>query len=150
VKVFFDTNVVLDYVLMRKPYYADAKVLYDEVAAKRVVGLISATSLTNISHLLEVYLHEEFQISKLNSKLGALHQVRKLLPVFKVSAVGSSICNIAAVSAFEDYEDAVQYFCAAQDTATHIVTRNTADYASVKSKAITICDPAQLRAILGV
>lgn len=163
-RVFFDTNVVLDYVLTyvaeRKVYYPDAKALYNQVAAGKLVGLISATSLTNISHVAEYYFKKCYSLTEVNSRLGALFIIRdEILPVFApapsgggsaIVPVGHSVCVQASQCEFEDYEDAVQYYCAMSANATHIVTRNKTDFASVAGGAIQICTPQELRKLLKV
>jgi predicted nucleic acid-binding protein len=150
VKVFFDTNIILDYLQARENFYDDAKVLYSEVEQRRLVGLLSATSLTNVSYIVEFHLRKVRNQTIRVSKLGARFAVHRLINTFEIAPVGGAICGEADASEFTDYEDAVQYFCANQSMATHIVTRNKSDFATVASRSIKICDPRELRVILGL
>ena len=51
-KILIDTNVLLDYLLMREPFYKDAeKIVYDCVEGK-VKGCIAAHSVTNMFFIL--------------------------------------------------------------------------------------------------
>ena len=50
-RVLFDTNVVLDVLLARRPHIAPATALLDRVAARTLDGLLGATTLTTIHYL---------------------------------------------------------------------------------------------------
>lgn len=50
-KILFDTNVVLDVLLNREPYVADAIELFSAVENTTITGLLCATTLTTIEYL---------------------------------------------------------------------------------------------------
>jgi predicted nucleic acid-binding protein len=47
-QILFDTNVILDVLLKREPWYPDAAKLWQAVDEKQVVGYITASILTDI------------------------------------------------------------------------------------------------------
>ena len=51
-RVLFDTNVLLDALLAREPFVADAAFLMESVESGRVEGFISATTITDVHYLV--------------------------------------------------------------------------------------------------
>ncbi len=52
-RVLFDTNVLLDALLAREPFVADAAFLLEAVEAGRVEGFLSATTVTDVHYLVK-------------------------------------------------------------------------------------------------
>ncbi|MEH1768381.1 type II toxin-antitoxin system VapC family toxin [Nostoc sp.] len=50
-KVLIDTNIVLDFLLQREPFFQDAELLFQEIDSSRVVGYVTATTLTDIFYI---------------------------------------------------------------------------------------------------
>jgi predicted nucleic acid-binding protein len=48
VKVLVDTNIVLDFLLQREPFFQDAELLFQAIDAGEIVGYVTATTLTDI------------------------------------------------------------------------------------------------------
>ncbi len=53
-RVLFDTNVLLDALLAREPFVADAAFLLETVELGQVEGFMSATTVTDIHYLVYV------------------------------------------------------------------------------------------------
>jgi predicted nucleic acid-binding protein len=51
VRVLIDTNIVLDYLLERDPFLQDAEALFDAIDAEKVIGHVTATTLTDIFYI---------------------------------------------------------------------------------------------------
>ena len=51
-RILIDTNVLLDYLLTREPYYEDAKKIVLACAEGKVVGCIAAHSISNMFFIL--------------------------------------------------------------------------------------------------
>ncbi|WP_148279136.1 type II toxin-antitoxin system VapC family toxin [Anabaena sp. 90] len=51
-RVFIDTNVVLDFLLERKPFVEDAVKLFAKIDAGEIIGFIAATTITNIYYII--------------------------------------------------------------------------------------------------
>jgi predicted nucleic acid-binding protein len=116
---FFDTNILLDYCLSRQPFEKDAQKAVNLVFTKQVKGYVSALSFANMFYLLR----------KENSRDKILDFFKLLRSGFTVIAVDDNIIESSIASAFTDFEDAVQYFCAAKiQKLDAIITRNEKDF----------------------
>lgn len=51
-KVLLDTNVLLDALLAREPFVADAAFLLEAVEAGEIIGFMSATTVTDVHYLV--------------------------------------------------------------------------------------------------
>jgi predicted nucleic acid-binding protein len=51
VRVLIDTNIVLDFLLQREPFFPDAELLFQAIDAGQVVGYVTATTLTDIFYI---------------------------------------------------------------------------------------------------
>jgi len=52
VKIFLDTNVLLDVLLDRKPFYADSAAVWTLAERRTIEGLISAISFNNVYYVV--------------------------------------------------------------------------------------------------
>jgi predicted nucleic acid-binding protein len=48
VRVLIDTNIVLDFLLQREPFFQDAELLFQAINAGQLIGYVTATTLTDI------------------------------------------------------------------------------------------------------
>lgn len=134
-KVLFDTNVVLDFLLDRNPFAATATRLVARVERRELEGLLGATTLTTIHYILARAL----------GKQAAIEAVRDLLALFSVAAVDGRTLSLAADLAFPDFEDAVLHEAARLAGARAIVTRNEDDF---RGATLGIDSPEDLEAAL--
>lgn len=133
-RILFDTNVILDLLLERSPYLADAAALFAAVHHSWLTGLLCATTITTI-HYIGRQTHGP---AKTRAKL------RQLLAMFTVAPVTQSVLLDALDLDFTDFEVAVhEAACAAE--AVGIVTRNTHDF---RHSRIRIYTPRELVTIL--
>jgi len=114
VKVFVDTNILLDVLMRRRPFYAAAAQLWTRAETAQVRGSVSAFSLSNVYYI----------VRKLAGKRRAAEALRLLRDVFDVTTVDRQIVDQAIDSDIDDFEDAVQYFCALRAGARYLVTRD--------------------------
>lgn len=118
-KVLFDTNVLIDFLLDRAPFADAATDLLSQVDRGQIEGLVCATSMTTIFYLVQKAL----------GKSEARRHIATLLSILDVSPVNRTTLERAAGSAVTDYEDAVVIEAARQANATCIVTRDERDFA---------------------
>jgi len=135
VKILFDTNVILDVMLLREPFYKAATHLMAEVERKNVTGYLCPTTVTTIYYL----------VSKVKKKKEATRLIKNLLEIFNVSQVDKSILVSALHSAFSDYEDSVLNESALRAGIDGIVTRDRKDF---RNSTMTIFDPEELLKII--
>jgi len=117
-KVLFDTNVILDVLLDREPFAADALYLLARVERSEIIGFVCATTITTIHYLAA---------KALGSKEAGQH-IEALLSLFVIAPVNRLVLEKAVRSRFLDFEDAVLHEAAVQAGARYIVTRNMTDF----------------------
>jgi predicted nucleic acid-binding protein len=113
-KVLVDTNVLLDVLAKRQPFYADSAAIWTLAEEGQIEGLVSAVSFTNIFYI----------VRKLAGADTAQRTLVLLRDTFTAVACDIPILNRAIDSDFKDFEGAVQYFTALQAGAACLVSRN--------------------------
>ena len=116
-RVFLDTNVVIDLLDKREPFWKDVAALFTMAYNGQVELYISSLTHATVSYLLRKH-----------GKEGTRALLGNLRELSKVTAVGETEVDLAMASAFDDYEDALQYFSAANAKVEAIVTRNKKDF----------------------
>lgn len=134
-KILFDTNVILDVMLLRDPFLRAATSLLAEVEKKNIEGFVCSTTVTTIYYL----------VSKTKGSKEAKKQVENLLRLFNVTHVEKRELESALYSDILDYEDAVLHESALGENLNGIVTRNTKDFRNSK---ITVFNPEELLKIV--
>jgi len=135
VKLFLDTNVVLDVLADRKPHAADAAFVLSLVERGDAQGFVGAHTVTTLFYLLERSLG-------LRKAKRAIHDVLRLVDVVPVDQ--DRLLQALAMN-WRDFEDAVQAACAAKVVVDYFVTRNPSDFSGSDPDVIT---PAELAAVL--
>jgi predicted nucleic acid-binding protein len=125
--LFLDTNIVLDLLATRMPFYTEAAKLFSLADKKKLKLSISSLCLADAHYIL----------SGKNSEM----EVRKILRKFKVLVnvlpLDDKITDLALNSDFKDFEDAIQYFTAIENDQHLIITRNQADFKESKIPVMT-------------
>ncbi len=134
-RVVFDTNVVLDVLLERKPYLQDAATLFAAVEHGWLTGLLCATTITTVYYIG----------SQKHGRALVHKKLQDLLAMFTVAPVTHPILVEALQLDFSDFEDAVLHATAAAADAHGIVTRNEKDF---QRSRLRIYSPAELVAVL--
>lgn len=126
--ILIDTNVILDFLTMRQPYYEDARDILQQCASEQLQGYMAFHSLPNIFYILR----------KSHSETDRRGMLKKLCLVLRVTdASHEKVCDAIAYHEFSDFEDCLQYECAKEVSADYIVTRNVEDFRCSEVKAIT-------------
>jgi predicted nucleic acid-binding protein len=122
-RVLVDTDVILDLLLARQPFYPSASRLFVAFEEGRLEGYVSSLAFANLFYLLR---------KGEGGGPEAISILRKLRLVTRVLTVDEKIIDLALASTFTDFEDAIQYFAAAERKLEAIVTRNRRDYKASK------------------
>ena len=133
-RVLFDTDIILDVLLLREPHAEAATSLMSLVDRGKVEGLLCATTVTTIAYL---------GAKALGSRKAAVH-VRNILSLFEVAPVDGLVLAQALDQSFPDFEDAVLHESGRMAGANAIVTRNGKDFARA---SLPILSPQELLAI---
>lgn len=117
-KLFLDTNVIIDYLAKREPFAKDICDLIVKSLHRGWLLCISALSFTTIYYVLrKQYGH--------NQLLDLLSDIQK---AFCICDVDGMVIEQAVNSDFQDFEDAVQCYTAQKSAADIIITRNVKDF----------------------
>lgn len=129
-KIFIDSDVILDFLLDRKPFNnAIAQIL--ELANNNEFKIsVSPITITNLNYI----------IGRLENKRKANSKTKKILKLVSIESVGQTEIDQAIESKFKDFEDAVQNYCAANSKHKLIITRNVKDY---KESELAILTPTE-------
>lgn len=119
-RVFIDTNILLDHLIGREPYFQSADKIIKLCAEKKIQGYIAAHSITNMFYILRKDMSEK-------ERREALLELCKILRVEGIDSV--KIISGLKNKKFSDFEDCLQEECAAAIKADYIITRNKEDYA---------------------
>ena len=135
-KALIDTNVIIDVLCKREPFYEDSLSVFECCEYKTVSGYISALTVMNTVYIMRKDLNTE----KIVDILSRLLDVFMILDLKTIDLVRALELN------FKDYEDGVQCFSAVKVNADYIITRNTKDFKDSPIPAVT---PAEFIEIVG-
>ncbi|GHS86012.1 twitching motility protein PilT [Campylobacterota bacterium] len=127
-KALIDTNVILDVLLRRDPFYNDSRAVFDLVEQRKYTGCVSSSAMTDIFYFL-YKAHRD--INKVYASMDDLASIFTIAPVLE------STINNALALRWKDFEDAVQYAAAERLAVDYIVTRNPADFSSSSIEVVT-------------
>lgn len=128
-KVFIDTNVLLDYVCSRTGYLESAKTIFLLGFEQEIELCISSLSFINCYYIGKKYGFDKLQ---LRTSLSGIETFVTVTPT------GQDVIRQAFNSTFKDVEDGTQYYSALLFQADIIVTRNVKDF---KESAIPVMTP---------
>jgi len=126
-KVLFDTNIILDVLLDRKPFSEHASFLMSKVERSEINGFLCATTMTTIHYLLSKYL----------DKKKAIVSITSIMTLFEIASVNQLVIENALKSKFSDFEYSVLHESARHAGAEYIITRNIKDFKKSKIPAYT-------------
>ncbi len=134
-RVLLDTNILLDVLLDRAPFVADASAIWAACDAGTLIACIPASTLTDI-----------FYIARRASDIATARiAIGLCLAAFQILPVDRQTLEQATTLPGDDFEDNVQIACATIAGLDAIVTRNGADYAGAP---LAVLSPAELVARL--
>ena len=128
--IFVDTDVVLDLLTGRQPHYAFAVLLFTLAEMEKFTLCVTPLLISNTFYILRKQLGNE----------KAKEVLRKLKIITKVFDSSEKTVEKALNSSFNDLEDAIQYYTAAENGIPVILTRNLHDY---KNAQIVVQTPEE-------
>ncbi len=118
-KLLIDTNVILDVLLQREPFFKAAVDVLNLTQRDDVREYVSASAITDIYYIACRQMKDRSAVREL---------LKRLLLVVSVAAVSEREIQNALDLAWGDFEDSVQYSVALLAEMDGIVTRNPDDY----------------------
>ncbi len=128
--IFVDSDFIIDFLTMRKPFVEETQAIFQLAALKKIKICISSVTVVNVNYI----------IGRLESKDKALCKTEKLVKLVNILNVGDSTIKKALASNFKDFDDAVQNACAMQSKIDALITRNVKDY---RKSTLSILTPKE-------
>ena len=126
-KVFIETDIALDLLAQKDPYYSSAASLFSLADKGKVAIYISSLSFSNLNYLL----YRQYNSTESRRILNSFKVLVKVL------AVDDKIIELALSSKFRDFEDGIQYYTAIENGINNLLTRNIKDYKEAKIAVLT-------------
>ena len=129
-KVFADTDISLDLLSERQPFYKAASRLFTLADRGELKIYVSSLTFSNLHYVLRGE----------NTVAASRRILNNFRILVNVLTVDEKIIDLALQSVFKDFEDAIQYFTAIQNNIPVILTRNLKDYSSSSVPVMTADD----------
>lgn len=126
-QILIDTNIVLDLLATRMPFYPEAAELVSLADKKIIILSLSALSLANTHYVL----------ARFKSEISARKILRNFKVLVHILPFDDQIADLALNSDFKDFEDAIQYFTAIENGQELIITRNMSGYRNSQLPVMT-------------
>ena len=127
-RLLIDTNIVIDLLAIREPFYDDAAKLFSLADKNKIKLSVSSLTFANTNYILQ----------KTNSALTAKEILRKFKILTIVLSLDDKIIDLALNdNEFRDFEDAIQYYSAIENSQDIIITRNLRDFKTSKLPVMT-------------
>lgn len=117
--VLVDTNVIMDYLVTREPFFQSAMEVMKLCAEEKIQGYVAFHSITNIFFILRKACSQ-------TRRRKLLKEVCRMLTV--IGASHEHVCCAIDREEFIDFEDCLQDECAKEIHADYIITRNIQDF----------------------
>jgi predicted nucleic acid-binding protein len=112
--VFVDTNVLLDVLAKREPFYVDSARIWTLAEQGRITAFISVISFNNIYYV----------VRRLRTRRVADRTMVLLRDTFTPVPLDKQLLDQAIDAGFRDLEDAIQHFSAVRAGSACIISRN--------------------------
>jgi len=132
IKVFLDTNIIIDLIADRKPFSNHVIEIFKYAEENRIQLFTSSHSIATSHYILKKYVTEK-----------ELREILlTLITLLDVVAVDLDVLKKGLRSIHKDFEDAIQMICASSiQGINYIVTRNTKDF---KTSELVVLTPDEM------
>lgn len=127
-KILVDTNIVIDLLAKREPFYEEAAELFSLADNKEISLMISSLSIANTNYILSQY-----KLAKDSREI-----LRKFKVLVDVLNLDDKVVSLAlSDEEFTDFEDGLQYYFALENGVDILLTRNKKDFKNSKIPILT-------------
>lgn len=134
-KLFIDTNVVIDVIASREPFFPASQEILSLCEEGESEGAMSTLTLCTVAYVLRKYLSPRTMRQKLS-------ELRTILNPVELDA---GILDPAIASPIADFADAVQFYSAVRSEADCIITRNVKHFPKADRPVLSPSDFLALR-----
>ena len=135
--LMLDTNVIIDYIARRQPWYQDVEQIWERLRTGADRGYVSASALTDIYFITKRILNDAV----------ALKAVTLCDNSLTICVVDRSTIRRALALRGSDFEDNVVIACAERENLDAIITRNRHDFQYSSVPAYTPADYLHLQQV---
>lgn len=136
-KLFLDTNIIVDYILERGECYQQILQILSCAINKSIEVYASSLTIVNANYICV----ERNRTTKEEYK----RKIEVLRPFLTITPITASDIYSSYDSQWDDFEDGVQYFSAKRTGCDYIVTRNEDDF---ERSEITVKNPIDMTELL--
>ena len=111
-KLFLDTNIVIDFCVERVPFYEAAAEIIELAKRSEVTLAVSSLAIVNTAYVLRKVLGWEAVYPKL----------LQLMKLIAVSPVDDYVVRMSVSSGRKDFEDSIRYYSALKSESDLIVS----------------------------
>lgn len=127
-KLLIDTNIVLDLLAKREPFYKSAAQVFSLADKHKIKLTVSSLTFANTNYVL----------TRLKSAKEAREILRKFKILVKILSLNEKIVDLALNDEdFKDFEDGLQYYTALENNQDFIITRDLRDFKQAKIPVMT-------------
>jgi predicted nucleic acid-binding protein len=130
-KILIDTNVIIDILEHREPFFMDSYKVIQLSLEGKLEAVMSAGAVTDVYYIISRSIRDH---NKAREKIVGLTALVRICDTFAVDITAALTMNIS------DFEDAVVSAIAKREKANYIITRNEKDFTNSSVPAIS---PAQ-------
>ncbi|MDR1762928.1 MAG: PIN domain-containing protein [Dysgonamonadaceae bacterium] len=119
-RIFIDTNILIDLLIKREPSYLCVAKMFD-IALKRKDAIV----ISNLSIINAHYVVKKIAGVQESALRTALHNI---CTTCEIAPLVVGITEKSLMSGFKDFEDATQFYCALENNCDVIITNNGKDF----------------------
>lgn len=118
-KVFIDTNILIDFLAAREPFAEEAMALFQLADNDEIELMVSDLTIINTIYILR---RMHYGLSEIYDSLDNIR------PLLTITSMGATVVDRCLQHRSDDFEDEMQYFSAIDANADYIITRNKKDF----------------------
>ena len=118
-KVFIDTNILIDFLAAREPFAEEAMALFQLADNDEIELMVSDLTIINTIYILR---RMHYGLSEIYDSLDNIR------PLLTITSMGATVVDRCLQHRSDDFEDEMQYFSAIDANADYIITRNKIDF----------------------
>lgn len=126
-KVFVDTNVVVDYLTRRNDFYRPAAIVFDMARRNMLVCVVSSLTIVNCAYVMRKHFGKE----------ATLAMLEEFMQTVDVSPIDRGVLELALESKPYDFEDSVQYHSSNLKNVDVIITRDERGFRDFDTPVMT-------------
>ena len=127
-KLLIDTNVVLDLLAKRNPFYQSSAQIFSLADKDKLKLSINSLTIANTNYVL----------SRLKTTTEAKEILRRIRVLVKIVSLNDKIIDLALNdNNFSDFEDGLQYYSAIENNLDIIITRDLKGFKNSKVPVMT-------------